>query len=137
MNPTVSPNLIRIVKTEPGVFVDSTRELTEQKEEYEQEINRLQRNHDDQIYKLCQELEKSSLIIHQFKIELDSMRISLNQKERQLKQTSIQDLQNKNIELTADNIKLKTELTTFKDKYRILFNEMQDARQYLLNMIDK
>ncbi len=135
MNPTVSPSLIRIVKTEPGIIIDSSRELVEQKEEYEQEINRLQKSHDEQIYKLCHELEKSSLLIHQFKLELDSMRLSLNQKEKQLKQSSIQDLENKNIELITENLKLKNQLTELTSKYNILFNEMQDARQYLLDMI--
>jgi chromosome segregation ATPase len=137
MNSTVSPSLIRIVKTEPGIIIDSSRELVEQKEEYEQKMNRLQKNHDEQIYKLCYELEKSSLLIHQFKLELDSMRLKLNQKENQLTQSSIQDLENKNIELTTENTKLKIQLTELTSKYQILFNEMQDARQYLLSMIDK
>jgi hypothetical protein len=137
MNSTVSPSLIRIVKTEPGIIIDSSRELVEQKEEYEQKINRLQKNHDEQIYKLCYELEKSSLLIHQFKLELDSMRLKLNEKEKQLIQSSIQDLENKNIELTTENTKLKIQLTELTSKYQILFNEMQDARQYLLSMINK
>ncbi len=63
------------------------------------------------------------------------MRLSLNQKEKQLKQSSIQDLENQNIELITENLKLKNQLTELTSKYHILFNEMQDARQYLLNMI--
>jgi hypothetical protein len=67
------------------------------------------------------------------------MRLSVNLKEKQLKiknkESSIQDLQRKNIELISENNKLKNKLTVLTTKHQILFNEMQDARQYVLNMI--
>jgi len=132
----------RTVKFEPDYYnIEQLNRvvLNEQKEKYEQEINQLQKVHDEQIHKLCSELEKSSLLIHKYKLELDSMRLSVNLKEKQLKiknkESSIQDLQRKNIELISENNKLKNELTVITTKHQILFNEMQDARQYVLNMI--
>ncbi|CAF5025481.1 unnamed protein product, partial [Rotaria sp. Silwood1] len=44
-------------------------------------------------------------------------------------------LQTKNIELTAENTKLKNELTILTTKYQKLSKEMQDAQQYVLKMI--
>jgi hypothetical protein len=142
INPTVSSSILRIVKCEPDLdhivqFNNNfSCDINGQKEEHEQEINRLQKTHDEQIYKFCHELEKSSLLIHQFKVELDSMRVSLTQKEMQLKnQSSNQDLQTKNLELVTENTKLKNELSLLTTRYQTLFNEMQEARQYVLNMI--
>jgi hypothetical protein len=140
INRTVSSSIIRTVKSQLGHDNDRSRDLIEQRDEYKQEITRLKKTHDEQIYKLCKELEKSSLLIHQFKLELDSMRVSFNLKEKQLKNKnnesfSNQDLQTKNIQLITENTKLKKELSLLTTKYQTLFNEMQDAREYVLKMI--
>lgn len=105
--------------------------LQKQKEEYKQEIDRLQKAHEEQINKFCYELEKSSLSIHRYKIELDEMRLKLN-----LKDKDYVNLQEKNIELFEENMKLKTQASELITKYQKLFKEMQDARQYVLKMID-
>ncbi len=138
----MSPTMHRIVKTEPGVEnIDhiTNTPLIEQKARYEQEINRLKKAHDEQVYRLCNELEKSSLMIHQFKSELDTMRLALNFKENQLKtrgsDSFIQDLQATNAELHVENIKLKEELELLRPQHKMLFNEVQDARQYVQNLI--
>jgi ABC-type phosphate transport system auxiliary subunit len=141
INSTVSSSIIRTVKSESGL--DNTSgllcDLIKRNQEYEQEIIRLQKTHDQQIYKFCNELEKSSLLIHQYEIELDLMRVSLNLKEKQLKnensESFIQDLETKNIELITENTKLKKELSILTTKYQTLFKEMEDAQQYVLKMI--
>jgi chromosome segregation ATPase len=138
-NPTVSPSTIRTIKSEPGrdnISYFKTH-LSEQKEEYKQEIARLQKTHDEQTYKLCSELEKSSSLLHQYKLELDSMRIILNKKVKTDNNdlSATQDLQTKNTELTTENTKLKKDLSLLTTKYQTLFNEMQDARQYVMKII--
>ena len=142
INPPIPPIIIRTVKSEPDHDNISRfkSDLIQQKQEYEQEVIRLQKTHDEQIFKLCNELEKSSSLLHQYKSELDSMRLSLNLKEKQLKTknnelTSYQDSQTKMTELTAENTKLKQDLTVLTTKYETLLNEMQDTRQYVLKMI--
>lgn len=138
MDSTVSSNLFRIIKVEP-ILPESSGDYRQGKEEYQQEIIRLRRNHDEQIVKLCQELENSSVLIHQMKFELDSTRVALNQKEKQLQiqtQSSlIDDLRTKNTDLTMENIQLKKQLTNLTNEYQILFKDMQDAREYLLTLI--
>lgn len=99
--------------------------------EKQQEIVRLKKIHEGQIYKFCSELEKSSLLIHQYKLECDTMRLSLN-----LKTKNNQDLQTKNTELSAENVKLKNNLLMLISKYRTSYKEIQDARQYILKMIE-
>ena len=139
MDSTVSSNLFRIIKVEP-IFPETSGDYRHGKEEYQQEIIRLRRNHDEQIVKLCQELEKSSVLIHQMKFELDSTRVLLNQKEKQLQiQTQsvlIDDLRTKNKDLTIENTQLKNQLTNLTNEYEILFNDMQDARDYLLTVLN-
>ena len=140
MDATVSSDLFRIIKTEP-VISDTVNGGLVCKEDYEQEIVRLRKSHDEQIVKLCQELEQSSVLIHQMKFELDSARVTLNQKEKQLQaQTQfalIEDLRNQNKELTNENSKLKRLLIDVTNRYQMLFNDVQDAREYLLNLMNQ
>ncbi|CAF2958192.1 unnamed protein product [Rotaria sp. Silwood2] len=146
INPINSSDTVHIVKSESGRDNNSRyksnylRDLIKQKKEYEQEIARLKKAHNEQISKLCTELEKSSSLSYQYKLELDSMRTSINIKEKQMKNknnesSSIQDLKRKNVELSAENTKLKTELSILTTKYQKLSNDMQDAQQYVLKMI--
>lgn len=139
MDTTVSSDLFRIVKIEP-IIPETSNGCLLRKEDYEQEILRIRKNHEEQIIKLCQELEKSSMLIHQMKFELDSNRIDLHQKEKQLQSQTqfvfIQDLQNQNRELTNENSKLKKQFIQLSNQYQILFKDMQDARDYLLNLMN-
>ncbi|CAF3417730.1 unnamed protein product [Rotaria sp. Silwood1] len=145
-NSKVSSSTMRIAKSEQGHDTinrfkrDFSHVLIRQKEEYEQAVVQLKKTHNEQICKLCNEIEKSSSLLHQYKLELDSMRTSFNIQEKQIinknnESFSIQDLQTKNIELTAENTKLKNELTILTTKYQKLSIEMQDAQQYVLKMI--
>lgn len=135
MDSTVSADLFRIIKIEP-ILPELSGDYQQGKEVYEQEIIRLRRNHDEQIVKLCQELEKSSVVIHQMKFELDSTRVLLHQKDKQIQSTLIEDLRMKNKDLTCENIQLKKQLINLKTEYEILFKDMQDAREYLLTLIN-
>jgi hypothetical protein len=142
INSIIPSNTIRTVKSEPDQdnINRLKNELIQRKQEYEQEIIQLQKTHEKQIYKLCNELDKSSSLLHQYTLELDSMRLSLNLKEKQLANknnelSSNQDSQTKTSELTAENAKLKEELSVLTKKYETLLNEMQDAREYVLKMI--
>ncbi|CAF1141821.1 unnamed protein product [Adineta ricciae] len=131
------------VKREPdhGNIDRLKHDLVQQKEEYERQINQLKKAHDEQICKFCTELEKSSTLLHEYKLELDAMRSELNSKEKQLKlQTnsvsSNDHSQAKPVELVTENIKLKKDLAALTSKYQTLNNEIQDARQYILKMIE-
>ena len=140
-NPQTSSNTIHAEKIEPDCDNRScskkaiSNALIRQKEPYEQEITRLKDTHNLQIRKLCNELENSSSMLHQYKLKLDSMRISLNIKEKQLKDTHLsnRNLQTQNTELVMENIKLKKELSRLTTEYQVLLNEVEDARRYILN----
>jgi len=114
----IDENILRIVKIEPGVTCS---------DEYEDEIQRLQLAHNQQIGELCQEIDKSSRLVHQLKIEIDSMRILILQKDQQL-------IQQQRIE--QENLKLKNDLHNLKTQYDLLATEMSDAREYMLNLIE-
>lgn len=114
----IDENILRIVKIEPGVTCS---------DEYEDEIQRLQLVHNQQIGELCKEIDRSSRLVHQLKIENDSMRILILQKDQQL-------IQQQRIE--QENLKLKTDLDNLQNKYALLAHEMSDAREYMLNLIE-
>ncbi|UJR23003.1 hypothetical protein I4U23_026029 [Adineta vaga] len=143
-NSPISPDIYRTVKCEPdnnNNIISLKNDLIQQKEDYEQRIVQLQKTHEEQISKLCNELEKSSTLLHEYKLELDLMRLELNLKEKQLKNQT-NDLpcsngyfQTESLELISENTKLKKDLTTLTTKNQLLTNEMQEARQYLLKMI--
>ncbi|CAF3417721.1 unnamed protein product [Rotaria sp. Silwood1] len=65
-NSKVSSSTMRIAKSELGHDTinrfkrDFSHVLIKQKEEYEQEIVQLKKTHNEQICKLCNEIEKSS-----------------------------------------------------------------------------
>jgi hypothetical protein len=135
-NPTVSSSVIQTVKTEPNQHT-----IHHFESHINEEITRLKKIHGEQIFKLCNELERSSTLLHKYKLEVDTMRIMHNVKEKQIENRkheslSDQDLQTKNIELFNENTKLKQDLSLLTTKHQTLVNEMQDARQYLMKIIE-
>lgn len=116
---------------------DLSRDLIQQKQEYEEEIAKLKATHHEQISKLCNEIEQNSSLLYQYRLQLDFMRTSINMKEKQNQEPNlIQDLQTKNAELTTENTKLKNNLLKLGKKHKALSNEVQNARKYLLKMIN-
>ncbi|CAF1202137.1 unnamed protein product [Adineta steineri] len=137
------PIYIQTIQSERGHNnVDRFKsKLIEQKEEYEQQITQLTRSHNEQVSKLCHEVEESASVLHKYKIELDSMRVKLQGQEKQIAENTNNELcpnrnlQIKCIKLKSENRKLKKDLSKLSIKYDKLINEMEDARQYVLEMI--
>ncbi|CAF1136115.1 unnamed protein product [Rotaria magnacalcarata] len=139
-NPRLAASTIHLVKSGHGYENvnrfknDLSKNLRKQREEYEQEIDRLKKAHNEQTNKFCNEIDRCSSLLHQYKLELDSMRTEIHIKEKQ-ESYVIQNLETKTSQLSNDNTKLKEELSILTNKYQTVSQEMQEARKYLLTMI--
>ncbi|CAF2018175.1 unnamed protein product [Rotaria magnacalcarata] len=139
-NPRLAASTIHLVKSGHGYENvnrfknDLSKNLRKQREEYEQEIDRLKKAHNEQTNKFCNEIDRCSSLLHQYKLELGSMRTEIHIKEKQ-ESYVIQNLETKTSQLSNDNTKLKEELLILTNKYQTVSQEMQEARKYLLTMI--